>query len=114
MIHFVQTIVLMAALRGHPSTPSAELATTLHAALHGFNTQNCAQIYDTTAPWMRGSASRADTIAACQQAFIDGDQHGVTLLHLNARRAGPLPVRARLPAAAPATTRPVWTRDHDA
>ena len=82
MIHVVQTTVLIAALRGHPSTPSAGLATTLHAALHGFNTQNCAQIYDTTAPWMRGPASRAATIAACRQAFIDGDQHGVTLLRL--------------------------------
>ena len=82
MIHVVQTAVLLAALPGHPSLPSAGLGATLHAALHGFNTQNCAQIYDTTAPWKRGHQSRADTIAACQQAFSDGNQNGVTLLRL--------------------------------
>ncbi len=87
MIHVGQIAVLLAALRGHPSMPSDGLVATLHAALHGFNTQNCAQIYDTTAPWRRGPASRADTIAACQQAFADGDQHGVTLLRL--MRDGP-------------------------
>jgi len=88
MTHVVQTALLLAALRGHPSMPAAGLAATLHAALHGFNTQNCAQIYDTTAPWMRGHASRADTIAACQQAFAAGDQQGVTPPRLTADGVG--------------------------
>ncbi len=82
MTHLFQTAVLLAVLRGHPSMPSAGLVATLQAALHGFNTQNCAQIYDTTAPWRRGHTARADTIAACQQAFTDGSQNGVTLLRL--------------------------------
>jgi len=82
MIHVGQIAVLLAALRGHPSMPSDGLVATLHAALHGFNTQNCAQIYDSTAPWRRGHAARAATIAACQQAFSDGNQQGVTLLRL--------------------------------
>ena len=82
MTHLLQTAALLAALHGRPSTRPAGLVATLHAALHGFNTQNCAQIYDTTAPWRRGHATRADTIAACQQAFSDGNQYGVTLLRL--------------------------------
>jgi len=82
MTYVVQTAVLLAALHNHPSRPPAGLVATLHAALHGFNTQNCAQIYDSTAPWRRGHAARAATIAACQQAFSDGNQQGVTLLRL--------------------------------
>ena len=87
MTHRIQTAVLLAALHSRPSSLPAGLVATLHAALHGFNTQNCAQIYDSTAPWKRGHAARADTIAACQQAFSDGSQNGVTLLRL--RPAGP-------------------------
>ncbi len=80
MTHVIQTAVLLTALHGRPSTLPAGRGAALHAALHGFNTQNCAQIYDTTAPWRRGHATRADTISACQQAFSDGNQNGVTLL----------------------------------
>lgn len=82
MTHLFQTAVLLTALRGDPSMPSVGLAATLQAALHGFNTQDCAQIYDNTAPWRRGHTARADIIAACQQAFSDGNQNGVTLLRL--------------------------------
>ncbi len=88
MTHLMQTAVLLVALRGHPSPLPAGLVAALHAALHGFNTQNCAQIYDETAPWARGHAARTDTIAACQQAFADGNQHGVTLLRLTVDGAG--------------------------
>ncbi len=87
MAHLIQTAVLLVALRSHPTPLPTGLVATLHTALHGFNTQNCAQIYESTAPWVRSHQSRADTIAACQQAFTDGDQHGVTLLRLTV--AGP-------------------------
>jgi len=50
MTHLLQTIVLLAALHGRPSPVPSGLVAALHAALHGFNTQDCAQIYDNTAP----------------------------------------------------------------
>lgn len=88
MAHLIQTAVLLAALHGHPAPLPTGLVDTLHMALHGFNAQNCAQIYESTAPWVRGHQSRADTIAACQQAFSDGNQNGVTLLRLTVAEPG--------------------------
>jgi len=55
---------------------------TIHAALDGFNTADCATIYAATAPWARGNQPRAATIAACRQGFTDGYHQGVTLLRL--------------------------------
>jgi hypothetical protein len=88
MIRLLQTVVLLAVLHGRPSPVPTGLVAALHAALHGFNTQDCAQIYDNTAPWMRGHASRADTIAACRQNFVAGHQNGVTLLRLTTDGVG--------------------------
>ncbi len=58
------------------------LTATIHAALDGFNTADCAAIYGATAPWVRGNQPRAAMIAACQQGFTDGYHQGVTLLRL--------------------------------